>query len=343
MNKYFTENKTFIIAEAGVNHGGDLQTALQMIDCAAEAGADAVKFQTFKAESLVSPSAPKAEYQKETTNNTESQFEMLKKLELPESAYPELIQRAEEKNIMFLSTPFDEDSADFLEKLGMAIYKIPSGELTNLPLLEHIAAKMKPMIVSTGMANIEEIETALKCIYNTGNTSVILLQCTSNYPVAFEDVNLLAMQFLKDKFKVKTGFSDHTLGTEVAVAAVALGATVIEKHFTLDKTLLGPDHRMSLNPVELDSMIKQIRNVEKALGQYEKNITKSETDTASVARKSIFYKQNLKSGAILTKDNVEMKRPGTGISPMELEQFIGKTLINDVSAGTMMKLDDFES
>jgi N,N'-diacetyllegionaminate synthase len=342
MSKFYEDGKSFIIAEAGVNHNGELKLALKMIDSAAEAGVDAVKFQTFNAEKLVSTLAPKARYQKETTGSKESQLDMLKKLELPESIYPELIQRCSEKNIIFMSTPFDCEAVDFLDNLEMKIFKIPSGELTNLQLLKCVAEKMKPIILSTGMAEIFEIEKALECIYEKGNTDVVLLQCTSNYPVNFEDVNLRSMHYLKDKFSIKTGFSDHTEGIEVAIAAATLGATVIEKHFTLDKTFPGPDHRMSLEPNELRMMVRQIRNVEKALGKYHKAPVLSERNTAEVARKSIFYKKNLKQGAILKESDIEMKRPGTGISPMELEKFLGRVLLKDIIKDTMLNLEDFE-
>jgi N-acetylneuraminate synthase len=332
----------YIIAEAGVNHNGDIKLARELIHAAAEAGADAVKFQTFSADNLVTADAPKADYQKETTGGDGSQYDMLKKLELPRDAYYELTRTAEKCGIEFLSTPFDEESADFLEKLGMRIFKISSGELTNHPFLKHIALKDREIILSTGMASEKEVEDAVAAVFTTGNCKLTLLECTSCYPAHFEDVNLLGIQYLKEKFGVKSGYSDHTPGTEAAVAAAALGADVIEKHFTLDKTLPGPDHRMSLNPEELAVMVRQIRNVELALGGKFKKVSESEKRIARAARRSIFYKTEIRAGVILTPDMVEFKRPGTGVSPAELESFTGRKLAKDIIAGTMLNSEDFE-
>ncbi|MDI6917988.1 MAG: N-acetylneuraminate synthase, partial [Thermoplasmatales archaeon] len=288
-------NPCFIIAEAGVNHNGEMNLAKKLIDTAKNAKADAVKFQTFKTGKILIKEAPKAEYQKETTGEG-TQYEMIKKLELSEKDFKELAGYAKQRGIMFLSTPFDEESADLLEKLNVPAFKIGSGDLTNLPLLEYIAKKDKTIIISTGMATLDEVRDAVNAIKNAGNNQIILLHCTSNYPAKIGDCNLRAMHTLEKEFNVPVGYSDHTLGITVSVAAVAMGASVIEKHFTLDKNLPGPDHRASLEPDELKEMVKKIRNVEKALGTGEKKPAESEMETQKVARKSIVAKVNIQKG-----------------------------------------------
>lgn len=340
--KIGSAEQCFIIAEAGVNHNGDIGKALKMIAAAAEAGADAIKFQTFQTDLLAAKEAPKAGYQKHNTEVDENQFQMLKQLELPREAYTLIIAECVKQNIIFMSTPFDIPSVDLLDELGMEVFKIPSGEITNSPLIKHIAAKQKPIILSTGMATMAEIELAVKTITATSKNQLVLLQCTSNYPVEYADVNLRAMNLLAQIFNVPVGFSDHTLGIEIAMAAVALGACVIEKHFTLDKSFPGPDHKMSLSPVELKSMVTGIRNVEMALGDGTKGMLESERNTAEVARKSIHYKTDLTKGKILEENDVLMLRPGDGVSPAELDSFIGKRLLHDVFGGAKLQESDFQ-
>ncbi|MEA3495095.1 MAG: N-acetylneuraminate synthase, partial [Bacteroidota bacterium] len=317
--------KTFIIAEAGVNHNGSIETAKKLIDVAVDAGADAVKFQTFIAKDLVSKSSPKAEYQKKTTNKKESQFEMIKKLEISFEDHLELKSYCEKKRIKFLSSAFDLDSIDLLEKIGMDIYKIPSGEITNLPYLRKIGKLNKKVILSTGMASLEEIDNALKVITKSGtkDKDITVLHCNSEYPTPMTDVNLKAMLHIKNEFDIKIGYSDHTLGIEVPVAAVVLGAKVIEKHFTLDKTMDGPDHKASLEPDELKAMVDAIRNIEKAMGEGIKKPSPSELKNKDIARKSIVAKIKIKKGDIFTEENLAVKRPGTGINPMEWDNVIG--------------------
>ena len=316
----------FIIAEAGVNHNGSTQLAKKLIDVAVEAGADAVKFQTFKAEKLVSKSAQKAEYQKENmVDSDDSQFNMLKKLELDVNTHHELTGYCNSKNIMFLSTPFDHDSIELLNDLRLEIFKIPSGEITNLPYLRHIGSLKKKVILSTGMANIGEIEDALDILINAGTfkKNITVLHANTMYPTPMEDVNLNAMVTIGTAFDVSYGYSDHTLGIEVDMAAVALGASCIEKHFTLDKTMEGPDHKASLEPDELIAMVKGIRNIELALGSSVKKPSKSETPNIEIARKSIVASQNIKKGELLASENLSIKRPGNGISPMRWDELIG--------------------
>ncbi len=324
-------NKVFIIAEAGVNHNGDINLAKRLISVASEAGADAVKFQTFKAKNLVSKSAQKAKYQKETTSQSESQFEMLKKLELDVNIHNELIGYCKEKNIMFLSTPFDHDSIELLSDLGLEIFKIPSGEITNLPYLRQIGSLDKKVILSTGMADIGEIEDALDILVNAGTKkeNIIVLHANTEYPTPMEDVNLRAMQTIGNTFDVKYGYSDHTLGIEVDIAAVALGAFCIEKHFTLDKKMEGPDHKASLEPDELKAMVKAIRNIESALGSSIKKPSPSESKNIEVARKSIVASKDIKKGEILSQKNITVKRPAKGISPMRWDEVIGNIAKKD--------------
>lgn len=322
-------SKTYIIAEAGVNHNGDFNLAKKMIYEAKQAGADAVKFQTFVSQNLVSSFAPKAEYQKKTTGSSESQQEMLKKLELSFGDFKLLKDYANKLNIDFLSTPFDEDSLEFLKTLEMPLWKIPSGEITNLPYLMKIEETKKPIILSTGMSTIEEIEQALNVFKDYNRNNIILLHCNTEYPTPFNDVNLKAMKTLESRFNVKVGYSDHTKGIEVAIAAVALGAVVIEKHFTLDKNMIGPDHKASLEPNELASMVNAIRNIEISLGSGDKNPSDSEKKNIAIARKSIVAKQEIKKGEVFTTDNLTVKRPGDGISPMEWFNILGTIARSD--------------
>ena len=321
----------FIIAEAGVNHNGLIDLAYQLIDVAAESGADAVKFQTFKAENLVSKNAQKAEYQKQTTNALESQFDMIKKLEMDVDAHKKLINYCYEKDIMFLSTPFDHDSIDMLNELQLQIFKIPSGEITNLPYLRHIGLLNKKVFLSTGMSNLQEVGDALTVLINSGTLkeNITVLHANTMYPTPMEDVNLNAMQTIHKEFGVAVGYSDHTLGIEVDIAAVAMGASIIEKHFTLDKAMDGPDHKASLEPDELKAMVSAIRNIEKALGGYEKKPSPSESINIDVARKSIVANQIIKKGELLSKKNITIKRPGAGINPMKWDVVIDTIAIRD--------------
>ena len=315
----------FIIAEAGVNHNGSIKLAKDLIDVAVESGADAVKFQTFKAENLVSKTAEKADYQKKTTDALESQFDMIKKLELDVSTHKELLAYCQEKGIMFLSTPFDHDSIDLLSDLGLQIFKIPSGEITNLPYLKHIGSLGKRVILSTGMSDLKEVEDALSILIDAGTskTNITVLHANTMYPTPMEDVNLNAMLTIQKEFDISVGYSDHTLGIEVDIAAVAMGATVIEKHFTLDKVMDGPDHKASLEPEELIIMVKGIRNIEKALGSSKKKPSPSESININIVRKSIVANKDIQKGDLLTDKNIIVKRPGYGISPMKWDGIIG--------------------
>lgn len=335
------EDHVFIIAEAGVNHNGDINIAKKLIDAACEAGADAVKFQTFKAENLATPNAPKAEYQKQTTGSG-NQFEMLRKLELSFEEHIDLKKYCDKKGIIFLSTPFDFESVDLLEKVGVQYYKISSGDLTNIPLLKYVAKLQKPMIVSTGMANLGEVEIAVKAIKEYMNKNLYLLHCTSNYPTMYEDVNLNAMVTLKNAFKVPVGYSDHTVGIEVPIAAAAIGAKIIEKHFTLDRHMEGPDHRASLEPDELERMVKGIRNVERAFGDGIKRCNKSEENTKKIARKSIVVKTNLKKGQKLSFNDITFKRPEIGIKPVYANVIVGKKLTRNLDKDELITFDSIE-
>lgn len=330
------EHPCFVIAEAGVNHNGDLALARRLIEVAAQSGANAIKFQTFKTGKLTTPDAPKATYQQRATAAGESQYDMLRRLELSEHAHRELFDLCRNAGILFLSTPFEEESADFLECLGVSAFKIPSGELTNLPYLAHVAAKNKPLIVSTGMACLGEVETAVRTIEQSGNAQIILLHCTSAYPTMPEDVNLRAMHTLQAAFGYPTGYSDHTQGTDISLAAVALGACVIEKHFTLDRTLPGPDHAASVEPGELATLVSAIRRVESALGDGRKIPVERERNTADVARKSLAAAQDIPSGTQLTKSMITTRRPGTGISPARLSDIIGRTATMNIPSGTLI-------
>lgn len=331
-------DKIFIIAEAGVNHNGDIRTAKKLVDAAVAAEADAVKFQTFKAETLVCRQAPKAAYQMTTTDAEESQFDMLKKLELTPDMHRELINYCHERNIMFLSTPFDVDSLHYLVDCGLAIIKIPSGEITNYPLLREAARTGRRIILSSGMSTLDEVREAVTVLRENGSADITVLHCNTEYPTPFSDVNLRAMQTIKEEIGVPTGYSDHTQGIEAAVAAAALGAEVIEKHFTLDKNMEGPDHKASLEPDELAEMVRAVRHIEQALGNGKKEPSVSEKGNISIARKSIVAKCNIKAGDIFTEENLTAKRPGGGLSPMLWEQVSGRTAKRDFAADEMIEL-----
>lgn len=328
--------KVCIIAEAGVNHNGDINIAKNMVDMAKKAGVDYIKFQTFVPEKLVSRYAEKAEYQKKTTDVAESQLDMLRKLSLPEDAFVSLKEYCDEVGIGFISTPFDLESIDFLEKLGMDFWKIPSGEITNLPYLEKIAGTRRKVILSTGMSDIQEIKDSVKVLENNGTSNIVLLHCNTQYPTLFEDVNLLAMNTISKETGKEVGYSDHTKGIEVPLAAVAMGATVIEKHFTLDKNMDGPDHKASLEPDELKKMVSAIRNIEKAIGSGVKEPTASEIANKTVVRKSIVAACKIAKGDILSEMNITTKRPGNGISPMKWHEIIGKIADRDYKEDEMI-------
>ncbi|MBP1925708.1 N,N'-diacetyllegionaminate synthase [Sedimentibacter acidaminivorans] len=319
----------YIIAEAGVNHNGSLENAKKLVDKAKESGADCIKFQTFVSKNIVTKSACKAEYQKQLTNNDESQLEMLSKLELSFNDFVELQNYCKLKQIEFLSTAFDFDSINFLNSLDMKMWKIPSGDITNLPYLIKIAKLNKPIILSTGMSTIEDIRNALEILRNNGAGDITVLHCTTEYPAPYKDVNLNAMITIKNSFNVSVGYSDHTRGIEIPIAAVAMGATVIEKHFTLDRNMEGPDHKASLEPGELKAMVSAIRNVELSIGNGDKVPAKSEQKNMDIARKSIIAKSSIKKGEIFTEDNLTVKRPGNGISPMRWFEIIGLNAIRD--------------
>jgi len=324
-------SKVFIIAEAGVNHNGRLDLAYQLIDVAKDAGADAVKFQTFIPDKTISKFADKANYQKKTTDKNESQLEMIKKIALSFEDHKKLLEYCKNKNIKFLSSPFDLDSIDFLNKLGLDTFKIPSGEIINLPYLKKIGSLNKKLIISTGMTNLGEVEFAIDILVESGTKreNIAILHCTTNYPTPYEEVNLKAMQTLATAFKLPVGYSDHTLGIEVPVAAVAMGAKIIEKHFTLNKNMEGPDHITSLEPHELKAMVKAIRNIKKSLGDGIKKPNKSEIEIMKVVRKSIVASKSIKKGEIFTRTNITVKRPGTGISPIRWDEVIGEKANRD--------------
>ena len=328
--------RVFVIAEAGVNHNGSLEMAKRMVDVAVNVGADAIKFQTFKAEKVVSNNAPKADYQIKTTDIKESQLEMLRRLELSYDSFEILKSYCNDRDITFLSTPFDIASADFLDEIEIELFKIPSGEITNFPFLSHIAKKKKPMIISTGMAYLGEVEAALNVIEATGNTNIALLHCVSNYPTSPQDVNLRAIDTLKKAFALPVGFSDHTLGFEIAISAVALNTCIIEKHFTLDRKLSGPDHSASLDPDELKTMINGIRKVEMALGHGLKKPAQSEMNTRIVARRSLVASQDIPENTVLTEDMIDIKRPGSGLSPIMLQYIIGRVSKKKINQGSLI-------
>jgi N,N'-diacetyllegionaminate synthase len=319
-------NSTFIIAEAGVNHNGSVGTARRMIDVAAAAGVDAVKFQTFRAENVVSIFAPKARYQKKTTDKNESQLQMIKRLELDIDSHAQLIDHCRDKGVVFLSSAFDLESIDVLNDLGLVIFKIPSGEITNLPYLRKIGSLKKKVILSTGMADLDEIRAALDILAGAGikKEDITVLHCNTQYPTPIEDANLRAMVTIRDTFGVRVGYSDHTVGFEAVIGAVALGATVIEKHFTLDRNMEGPDHKASIQPDELEAMVKAIRNVEMALGDGIKRASESELENKLIVRKSIVAAREVEAGEVFTEADLAVKRPGTGISPTEWDAVLGQ-------------------
>lgn len=328
----------YIIAEAGVNHNGSLELAKKLVDAAKEAGADCVKFQTFISKNIVSKNAVKADYQKQHTQAEETQYNMLKKLELSFEEFVELNDYCKSKDIEFMSTAFDFDSIDFLQSLGMGTWKIPSGDITNLPYLIKIAKLNKPVILSTGMSTMNDVRSAIKALKDNGVGELTVLHCTTEYPTHFNDVNLKAMLTIKDEFGLKVGYSDHTKGIEVPIAAVALGATVIEKHFTLDRNMEGPDHKASLEPDELKAMVDSIRNIESALGDGMKQPAESEKKNMDVARKSIIAKKGIKAGEVFTEENLTIKRPGDGISPMKWFDVIGKAASRDFEEDELIEL-----
>jgi N,N'-diacetyllegionaminate synthase len=338
-------DKVLIIAEAGVNHNGNMDIAIKLIDCASDAGADIVKFQTFRADKVASMSAGKADYQRQTTDKAEGQYEMLKKLELSEKDHDDLIEYCSKKNIQFLSTPFDEESIFLLKAKGIKIGKIPSGEITNLPYLQAMAKAFPEIILSTGMSDMQEIKEAIEVLTDGGakKEKITVLHCNTEYPTPMKDVNLRAMKHIRKELNVAIGYSDHTLGIEVPVAAVALGASVIEKHFTLDRNMKGPDHLASLEPDELKTMVSTIRNIETALsGSGLKEPSKSELKNKTIARKSIHIKQTLREGHKLTRGDLIMKRPGIGISPMKISLVLGKKLKHSLPADHLLSLDDLK-
>lgn len=339
----------FIIAEAGVNHNGSVDMAHQLIDVAADAGTDAVKFQTFKAIKLARPGAQKADYQQQNTSDSNDQLAMLQKLELPDSVYPELIAHCEERGIQFMSTPFDYESAQMLVLLGMSIIKIPSGEITNLPFLKSLAGFDLPIILSTGMSSLDEVDEAIDAISEVWQQKHIpihqkltLLHCTSNYPAQSQDVNLRAMLTMADQFKLPVGYSDHTLGTTISIAAVAMGAAVIEKHFTLDCKLEGPDHRASLSPEMLRQMVIQIREVESALGSDVKAPTNAELPIREVARRSVTLTNPVSAGQLIESHELTLMRPGNGIAPKFFQSLVGKRYKRDLPAWTTLTWEDIQ-
>ncbi len=327
----------YIIAEAGVNHNGDVNLAYKLIDVAKEAGVDCIKFQTFKSHNLVSKIAQKADYQKTTTGDG-SQKDMLKQLELSYNEFLGLKEYCDNIGIDFLSTPFDFESIDFLNSLDMPFWKIPSGEVTNYPYLVALATTGKPVVMSTGMCDIKEIEDALKTLKENGTKEIKLLHCNTEYPTPFEDVNLRALQSMRERFNLEIGYSDHTKGIEVPIAAVALGATIIEKHFTLDRNMEGPDHKASLEPDELKRMVKAIRHIESSMGTGEKKPSPSELKNIPIARKSIVAKKDISEGEIFTIDNITVKRPGTGISPMKWNEVLGMKAVKSFREDDLIEL-----
>ncbi|MBS1709854.1 MAG: N-acetylneuraminate synthase [Armatimonadetes bacterium] len=334
-------SRCFIIAEAGVNHNGSLDMALQLVDVASEAGADAVKFQTFSADRLVTRSARKAAYQADATGEG-NQYEMLKALELDADAFRQIAAHCAERGVEFLSTPFDLEDADLLDAIGVRAFKTPSGELTNLPYLRHVAAKGKPMYVSTGMADLGEVERAVATILSAGNDELTLLHCISSYPAPFDQVNLNAMATLELAFGVPVGFSDHTQGIEACIAAVAVGAACLEKHFTLDRNLPGPDHQASLEPTELAALIRAVRHVESALGDGIKRRMPCEEDTARVARRSVTLARPVADGQCLAPEDLTLRRPGDGVPPDRLHECVGRTAAHDLPEGTTLQWTDLQ-
>lgn len=335
--------KIYVIAEAGVNHNGSLETAKRLVDAAATAGADAVKFQTFRTESLVCRDTRKAEYQMETTDRTETQFEMLKKLELTPEMHEQLIEYCDQKGIRFLSTPFDLESIRLLVGLGIQIFKIPSGEITNLPYLREIGRCHGKVILSTGMSSMEEVKAAVKVLQESGTDDIILLHCNSQYPTPVSDVNLLAMVRMQEELGLPVGYSDHTQGIEIPIAAAALGAVVIEKHFTLDKNMEGPDHKASLEPDELIQMVQGIRKIEQALGDGVKHMSDSEKENVHISRKSIVADTLIRKGDVFSQENITTKRPGTGVNPMRWDELVGRCAKREYHQDDLIMADELES
>lgn len=332
-------NNVFIIAEAGVNHNGDLALAKKMVDVAKEAGCDAIKFQTFKADKVVSTGAEKAEYQKETSNQKESQLEMIRRLELSETMHRKILDHCCQKDIIFSSSPFDEGSVDFLDTLQLPFFKIPSGEITNLSFVEYIAKKHRPTIISTGMSTLQEVKECVGVFHANDHQDIALLHCLTAYPARIEELNLRAIETLKREFNVPVGFSDHTIGFDAAIAAAALGAQIIEKHFTLDKNMPGPDHQASLNPKELGEFVKIIRTVKTALGTGEKIPAECEMKIASVVRKSVVAVCDIRAGTILSEDCLTVKRPGTGLPPVKKMSLVGRTVRVDIKQDQLISLE----
>jgi len=332
----------FIIAEAGVNHNGDLDLALRLVDAAAEAGADAVKFQTFKAEKLVSASAPKAEYQKKLAGEGQSQLEMVKKLELGHDSFRKLKEHCEKRRIMFLSTGFDEETVDFLDGIGMAAFKVGSGDLTHHDHLRHVASKGKPVLLSTGMAGWKEVEDAVSVLRKNGTKEIALFHCVSSYPAPPADCNLRAIPEMAGRFGVSVGWSDHTRGIHVSLAAVAIGASLLEKHFTLDRRMEGPDHVSSIEPDDLRNLVSQARDIEAAMGENEKRLRPSEVNVSEVARRSLHVSRELPEGHVISKADLVSIRPGTGISPAKRDSVIGRKLNRPLKRGAMLREEDMD-
>lgn len=332
----------YIIAEAGVNHNGNLSTAIELVKKAKESGCNCIKFQTFNADRIATKKAKKADYQIKNTNSDDTQYEMLKKLELSESDFSIIIKECENINIDFMSAPFDVEDVYTLDRLNMKRFKIPSGEITNKPLVEAVALTQKPLILSTGMCTIDEVEQAIDWIYKSGNRQVALLHCTSNYPTPIDEVNMKAMLTLKEKFGLPVGYSDHTEGTVIPIMAVSMGAQIIEKHFTLDKSMNGPDHKASLELCELSKMVNEIRMVEEAFGDGIKEPTDSERNIKKLVRKSIVASKKLKKGHIITEKDLSCKRPGTGIEPKFIEEVVGKKLNKDLNQDTLILFEDLD-
>jgi N-acetylneuraminate synthase len=333
----------FIIAEAGVNHNGSLETAMGLVDAAFNAGCDAVKFQTFKTEDIVTKNVLKANYQALNTFKPGTQFDMLKELELGENDHRALFSYCRQKGIRFMSTPFDEESADFLDELGMEIFKVPSGEITNRLFLKHISRKKKPIILSTGMSTLKEVEEAVEWILEEDNMDLALLHCTSCYPAQYKDVNLKAINTLRNHFDLEVGYSDHTLGTEIAMGAVAIGAQIIEKHITLDRSMEGPDHKCSLEPDELGKMVYAIRNIEEALGDGIKRPMENELEIRNLARKYIVAKKHISKGQSITFDVISFKRAGGGLEPKYIEKILGSIAAKEIEEGAIIKEIDFHT
>lgn len=334
--------RSFLIAEIGVNHNGSIATAKKMIDKALEANVDAVKFQTFFADDLVTKDSPQAKYQKENTKINQTQYQLLKRLGLTRTDFRELKEYCGKVGILFLSSPFSETAADLLDELGIEAFKIPSGEITNLPFLEHVSRKNKPIILSTGMATLEEVKEAVDVIENAGGKEIVLLQCTSAYPAKPEHTNLRAMETMRSVFNYPVGFSDHTIGCEIAIASVAMGADVIEKHFTLDKNMEGPDHKASIDPGELQYLVKSIRKIEDAFGDGQKMPTADEIEIAELVRKSIIAKEDILADEEITRNKLIISRPGNGLPPKSLHLIIGKKAKKEIKAGTLISMEQIK-